>query len=804
MRGDDRSPTILAFGDFRLNTRGLELRKDGIRIRMRQQPARVLALLARRSGDIVTREELQSELWGEDTFVDFERGLNNCIKQIRQALNDDPANPTYLETIPRQGYRFLARVESMASTNGEPKLASVPIEAPSLQPVVASAKPEVRPTEVSIGRKLGRIWIATLAGVLAIAALGIWMLVGRPAFSFHERDSILVSDFENRTGDPRFDDALRTAFTVALEQSRYANVLPRTRVESALKRMGKSENERVTTAIGQEICQREGARGLVTASITRTGNEYALTAELIDPATGAPVRSYSERVHGEDHILDALDIIAGKIRADLGESLYGIHQADRPLPQVTTASLTALKQYTDAQSLWRRAKFEDAVGLYRSAVALDADFAIAHAALGTAYCSHVFNYQRELCKREFQKAMSVSSRVTERERRIIEVGYARELGPADDADRLSRLYLADYPDDWQARYNYAQFLRLHGQEQEAIGQFTELTRIAPNDGRNYLDIATAYKSLGKPTDAIRAYSEAFRLNPVWLNVTSINREYGFTLVANGEETKAEQVFSALAANPDARASALDSLAMLDLLHGRYAQANRRLEEALSLAEQRHEVFLTARNHYFLSAAARAMGRKEEQLKELNAALADFKNLGPKVEYGSLVGQEFAHAGAIAKAEEIEKQITPLPEPHTDEQAGYLRLLQGEIALAKGNAAEAAKFFDLQDPQYARYGGNVNAISIEALGRAYGKGANIDEAVSWYEKLFVGGSCRLAGWEPQTRCPEARLALVAEYLARGDKQKASATLAPMLKAWQEADTNLPLRKQALKLQSQLSN
>jgi tetratricopeptide (TPR) repeat protein len=308
-------------------------------------------------------------------------------------------------------------------------------------------------------------------------------------------------------------------------------------------------------------------------------------------------------------------------------------------------------------------------------------------------------------------------------------------------------------------------------------------------------------TLGRLPDAIRAYGEAFRLDPARLNITNINREYGFTLAANGEQEKAEQVFSALAANPDARASALDSLALLDLLYGHYAKAKRRLAEALSLAEQRHEVFLTARNHFFLAAAADGEGNNREQMKELDAALADFKNLGPKVEYASLVGQEFARAGAIAKAEKIEKLITPLPEPHTDEQTGYLLLLQGEIALANGDAAEAAKLFDLQDPHY---GSSVNAISNEALARAYGKGGGSDEAIVWYEKLLARGLCRLRSWEPQQRCQPARVALAGDYLARGDKQKAGAALAPLLKDWQDADANLPLKKQALELESRLSN
>jgi DNA-binding winged helix-turn-helix (wHTH) protein/tetratricopeptide (TPR) repeat protein len=798
MASDDCRPATLHFDDFSLDVRSLELRKHGMRVRLRHQPTQVLALLVRHPGEIVAREEIQRALWGADTYVDFERGLNNCIKQIRQALNDHPENPKYIETIPRRGYRFMARINAVTGNNGNGAAAAIVTEPfAATGPASAATADQLRPARV---RKLPVAWIAAIGGVLAIAALARWMLIGVPALSFQDRDSILIADFENHTGDPRFDDALLTAFTVSLEQSRHTNIVSRSRIDAALKRMGKPGKERVTAEIGREICQRDSIRGLVATEITRTGQQYALTAQLIDPATGAPVRSYSERVAGEDYVLDALDKIAGKIRSDLGESLYQIRRASRPLPEVTTASLTALKRYADGQSLWRSNKYVDAVAQYREATKLDPDFAMAHAALGNAYCSHVFDYQREIGETEYQKALSLSSRVTDRERRIIELGYAKNMGHVDETEKLFRVYLSDYPDDWVLRYDYANALRRHGREMEAITQYKELLRITPEDANLYIQIATAYKTLGKPADAVAAYSEAFRLDPATWMVNNINREYGFTLVANGEEAKAEKVFSDFASQPSKRASGLGSLALLDLEHGRYAKAQQRFEEAVSLAEQVQDTFLTARNHFMLAVVAGGEGNKSRETKELDAALADFKNLGPKVEYGSLVGQEYAREGAVEKAEKIEKLITPLADPNSDEQNAYIRLLQGEILLAKGDALDAAKLFDLQDQ---RYGASVVALSTEALGRAYEKSGKTDESILWREKLFVGDGCHLATWEPQQRCVDARLALANEFLALGDKQKAENALAPLLSDWKDADANLPAKKQAVELASLIS-
>jgi eukaryotic-like serine/threonine-protein kinase len=804
----DSSPTGFRFGDYRLDASALELRKHGIRVRLRQQAARVLVLLARQPGQVVSREELQRELWGADTFVDFERGLNNCVKQIREALNDDANHPKYVETIPRRGYRFLPTVEILNGQNGRsPAMAAPtpPPAAPTLlpaEPSAVEARTEITlptPVATSKPRNLKSLWIAA-ACLVAVVGFARWLLIGRPAFSFHERDAILVADFDNHTGDPRFDDALLTAFTVSLEQSRYANVVPRSRTTSALGRMGKPANQRITQEIGRELCQREDIRGLVVVDITRTGQQYALTAGLLDPSSGASVRSYSERVYGEDHVLDALDRIASRIRADLGESLYQIHRASRPLPQVTTTSLEALKDYTDGLALWRASKYPEAFNRYQAAVALDPDFAMAHANLGRALCTHIFQYQRELCAQEYEKALALSSRITDRERRLIQANYAYDLGHVAESDELYRLFLSDYPDDWPVRYTYARLLRMHGRQQEAIAQYQELLRISHNEPAVYVELATAYKTLDKPADAVREYSEAFRVDPTRVNIANVNREYGFTLIANGEESKAIEVFTASCANVTTRGNCFHSLALVDLLHGRYANARQKFQQALALAEEFHDVFLLARNHFLLAVVAAGEGQRAVQRKELEAVLSDFENLGPKVEYGSLVGQEFARAGAIEQAEKIENRIAPLADPNSDAQTGYLRLLQGEIALAKGDQARAVSLFDLQDP---RFGYEVTHLASEATARAYHRAGDQDQSISRYEKLFAAPSCGLSGWEPQQRCDEARAALASDYLARGDPQKAAAILAPLLTDWKDADANLTLKLEVAALASRVS-
>ncbi len=631
-------------------------------------------------------------------------------------------------------------------------------------------------------------WVIASAAALAIlGGLGFWLLYGRPAFSFSPRDSVLVTDFENRTGDPRFDEALRTAFTVSLEQSRRANVFPSIRVGSILQLMGKPAAERVTPEVGREICQRENIRGLVTGSITRTGQEYALSAELIDPQTGATVRSYMERSYGEDHILDALDVIAEDIRRDLGESLYQIHRADRPLPEVTTSSLTALKQYADGIALWHQGKFGDAVTLLRAAVQTDPDFAMAHAARGGAYFSYLANQPVE-GKQEYEKALALSSRTTDRERMMIQTSYAADLGHIDDADALYRAYLSRYPDDWSMLSDYARLLRKHGRAPEAITQYKEILRVAPDDAKTYLEMATAYRTLSLVPEALTAYAEAFRLDPQQITAGDTAREYGFLLVQNGEEQKAEQLFSGLLEKRETRERGMRSLALIDSYHGRFASARKRFDECLTILQNQQAALSKARVHLLLAIVAEGQGDVAMERRELDASFDNFAALGPKVIIGAWIGGQYLRAGELDKAVKIESIIAPLTDSKSAEQRGYLQLLQGEIALSEKNADKAIELLTLSNTE------NSTPFSVEALASAYQQAGKVDEAIAGYEKL-MGLQYRAIEWETQQLWLAAHVRLAADYLAKGDREKAKQTIGRLLDLWKDADTNLFLLKQA---------
>ena len=785
------SSPMLKFGPYLVDLAAGEVRKNGSRIRLQEKPLRVLALLAERQGQVVTREELKKRLWPEDTFVDFETGLNTAVSKLRDALSDSAENPRYIETIPRRGYRFISPVEFVnghrPSTEDSDYGRNAKL-APALIPATGELSgTEARKVSGARPKKRATLWISLAAVVLIIGGGAYWLTHGRSALSFHSSDTVLIADFENQTGDPRFDNALGTAFGVSIAQSRYANVYPRMQLDAVLKRMGRQQGERITASLGREICQRESVRGLIVSNITRTGQEYSLTAQLVDPRSGEPVRSYTERSHGEDHILDSLDALSKEVREALGESFYQIHQADKPLPQVTTRSLTALQQYAEGSVLWNHGKYQDAATLFRAAIAADPDFAMAHAALGNAYYSFITNAP-ESGKKEYEKALSLLSRTTDRERMIIETDYALDQNHLAEADLLFRAYLNRYPDDTVMRFDYANLLRKNDRKADAIAQYKQVLRVAPDFAHAHIGIATAYKSLGKYPDALQAYSKAFEIEPQFLTSGNINREYGFALVANGEDQKAEQVFSALLAKAETRQNGLRSLAFLDLYHGRYASAQSRLQESLEILKPQNSPLSVARVCLLLATVAEGKGNAKGQRQNLDAALTDFRDIQQKVLFGAMLGDAYARAGLLDEAEKIAAMITPVADQHNLEHMGYVHLLEGEIALGLGQHDRAIELLKQSDKE------NRTGLSIEALAHAYQQSGKIDEAVATYETMFGLVDLSL-GWEPQQRWLEARDTLALDYLSRGDKQKARETLAPLLNLWKDADANLPLLKKA---------
>lgn len=637
--------------------------------------------------------------------------------------------------------------------------------------------------------------IYSSAVFLAIAAATVWWLVGaRPVLSFAPRDWLLITDFDNQTGDPLFDRSLLTALTVSLEQSPHANVVPRPRIVGSLHRMGKTGDEKITEELARDISQREAIRAILSCSIAKVGQRYALTARLIDPQSGMAVRSYYETAKDQDHVLDALGSVATHVRRDLGESMLATSKADRPLPMVTTRSLQALKLFADGGALWGKGKWDAATQAFESAVKADPDFAMAHASLGDAYYSHIYNSPAR-GKEHMEKALQLAERTTERERLYVQTRYAQDLGHVSEARSCFDVYLKAYPDDWDMRFNYASLLRTSGQLQDALEQYKELVRIAPNNPFNYIDIATTYDELGNFTEALHNYEQAFKLDPSWKTNQNINNEYGMTLFRAGDEAKARETFELAFAKPDLKPKGLRSLAWLDLYHGKYAAAKPRIEEALLSDESFKWSLSIVREHNLLALVASGQGDRAAQLRELDLAVPFLATSGLQVRAGLWLGAQYARAGSLAKAAEMLQKIRAVADANNPQDSSDLQVLEAEVELANGNNERAIERFSLADKT------KRSALTMEGIARAYESAGNTEQATVSYELLLASAEPPI-GWEPQQDWLAAHYRLARIYFAKGDKVSAAKRLDWFLDAWKDADPSLPLLKNALSLKHEM--
>jgi serine/threonine protein kinase/Flp pilus assembly protein TadD len=632
---------------------------------------------------------------------------------------------------------------------------------------------------------------------LAVAVATLWWLIGaRPVLSFAPRDWLLITDFENQTNDPLFDRSLLTALTVSLEQSPHANVVPRARIADSLHRMGKSGEEKITEEVARDISQREAIRAILSCSIAKVGQQYALTARLIDPRSGVAVRSYLEEAKDQDHVLDALGSVATRVRRDLGESMLATGKTDRPLPVVTTRSLQALKMFADGGALWSKGQYEPAVKAFETAVKADPEFAMAHAALGDAYYSHIFNGPAR-GKEHMDKALQLSERTTDRERLYIQTRYAQDLGHVGEAKSSFEVYLKSYPDDWGMRFNFGNLLRNNGQPQEALEQYKQLARISSNNPSTYIDIATTYNGLGNFSEALRNYEQAFSLDPSWKTNQNINHEYGMTLFRSGDEPKARETFKLALEKPGLKPKGLRSLAWLDLYHGKYASAKSQLQEALLSDETFKWALSILREHNLLALVADGQGDRAGQLRELDLALPYLDTSGAQVRAGLWLGTQYARAGSVAKAAEILQKVHPLADSQNPEQMSDIQTLEAEVELAHGNKGHAIELLSLADKA------KRSAMTVEGLAHAYEASSNTDQAAVWYER-FLEAVDPPIGWEPQQDWLAANYHLARIYLAKGDKAKAATQIDRLLEPWKDADPGLPLLKDARKLKQEIDS
>ncbi|HSD16382.1 MAG TPA: putative peptide modification system cyclase [Thermomonas sp.] len=283
--------------------------------------------------------------------------------------------------------------------------------------------------------------------ILAAMLVGGWFITRpQPAIAFGERDWVVVGDLRNLTGDPRLDDSLEQAFRISLEQSRYVNVLSDLKVRETLQRMQRPGDAKVDRASGSEIAMRDGARALLLPTVAEVGGRLRVSAEVVDPRTQTTVYAVSADGKGIESALGSIDEVTDQLREQLGEAMQNVQKTSVPLPNVATPSLDALKAFAIARNVsYTTRDREQVLGLYRRALQLDPQFALAHADM-----AHLLAGFGEVgaAADEWRKALGIPGRLSPQEKQRIDLMLLQNTTPAAYFRKVDE-YLAIYPDDSQ-------------------------------------------------------------------------------------------------------------------------------------------------------------------------------------------------------------------------------------------------------------------------------------------------------------------------------------------------------------------
>jgi tetratricopeptide (TPR) repeat protein/class 3 adenylate cyclase len=358
---------------------------------------------------------------------------------------------------------------------------------------------------VLVKKKRKRISIGFVAAVIAAAVALGWFEYSHRANVLTEKDTIVVADFDNKTGDAVFDDTLKQGLSVALSQSPFLNLLQDGRVNETLKLMGRPPGQRLTAEVAREVCIRTSSKALLAGTISPLGSQYVVGIKAMNCLSGDALAEEQVQAAAKEQVLKVLDTAATSLRSQLGESLRTVRQYDTPLEQATTASLEALRAYSEGV---KTAMQNDAAGipLFKRAVELDPNFASAYLGLGASYANLS---ETRIANENIEKAYELRDRVSERERLRITADYHSFV--TKDLEKANRAYeetIRAYPREFRAYLDLAFNNSLIGQYDKALAQSTEAVRLNPDSGQAYGNLMSFYLFLNRLSEAKTTYDQA--------------------------------------------------------------------------------------------------------------------------------------------------------------------------------------------------------------------------------------------------------------------------------------------------------
>jgi len=633
------------------------------------------------------------------------------------------------------------------------------------------------------GKKGG--WIAAAAVVLLVAALAAGgayylRLAGQ---KLTEKDTIVIADFANSTGDPIFDNALKQGLSTSLHQSPFLTILSDDKIAANLKLMTRPADTALTPDVAREVCQRAGSKAYIAGAIAALGNEYVLGIKAVNCSSGDVLARDQVTVDAKEKVIAALGEAASKLRGELGESLATVRKYDVPLEEATTPSLEALKAFTLAYAEANRGAYRMAIPFYKHAIELDPDFAVAYAHMGQAYAN---SGQDELAVESIKRAFQGRARASELEKFYIETRYY-ELVTGELEKRIESLQFWEkmYPRDPIPRNDLAAEYTDMGSYDQALKEAQETVRLAPQQFTGYVLLGVSYMGLDRLAEAraVREKQVAMNLADMW-DHTDL---YGLAYLENDTATMQREAEWAKG-KPD-EYILLRTIAGRAASEGRMREAREMYRQAMESARRNGSAKAAQNMAADLDLIEEMVGNPSQGSQETLAAAAK----GDDQYALTTAGRVYAMRGDARRAGAIADGLLKRFPNDTYVNNVWAPAIRAEVEIKRGNPGKALDL--LQAASAYEFGWRAKYLPNYVRGRAYLGAKRGQDAAQEFQKILAHRGVSLAGSVVPVAYSLSYLELARARAMSGDVAGARKAYQDFLNRWKNADPDVPVLKQA---------
>ena len=649
-----------------------------------------------------------------------------------------------------------------------------------------STPSEVRATQVPVaGRKLWRVLVPA-ALILVVAAIGgtLYFRSRQAMARLTDKDTIVLSDFDNKTGDAVFDDTLKQGLSVQLEQSPFLALVSERKVNETLKLMGRPAGDRLTPEVTHEVCLRTGSKAMLTGSIAGLGSQYVIGLKAVNCNTGDVLAEAQEQAAGKEAVLKALDAATVSLRSELGESLSSVQKYATPVEEATTPSLEALKAYSLGVKTTYAKGVAAALPFFKRAVDLDPNFAVAY-----SWMSGVYWNLNEVGRgaESARKAYDLREKVSERERFTIEgTYYFSATGELEKAAQTFELWQQIYPRD-ALPYRALGFISAElGNWEKALEEYREALRLEPSNVYNYVNLFFAYTALNRPDEAEAVYKQAEERKLE--NEGLLQCRYWLAFL-KGDAAQMAQLVSAAMGKPGFEDPLLATQADTEGWYGKLKDAHELTGRAMDSA-QHNDAKETAAGYQAAAALREAeAGNREQARAEAHAAV----KLAPNRDVRAIAALALARAGDTAGAERLAAELDKTFPLDTLVQRYWLPTIRAGVALERKDPNRAIELLKAASTVELSI---LTTLAISMCpayvrGEAYLMLHDGNRAAAEFQK-FIDHRGLVVNFPWGAL---ARLGLARAYALQGDTAKARAAYQDFLALWKDADPDTPILKEA---------